>query len=671
MHPIFASTLGYISDHPDIALASVFLVALLESLALIGTLVPGAIALFAVGALVSAGVLDVWPTLALAVLGAAIGDGFSYELGRAGAGRIRAWRWMARYAGAMTSAEQFIGRHGGKSILLARFFGPLRASVPLVAGIAHMPRSRFYPFSIGAALLWAPAHIAPGMLFGASMQVAEAVTARLALLLLTVTALLWFVVWLVRIGIRLIVPVLRLLRDNILLWAGPRHSLPARVIRYFFDPRQAESEVILVLALLLFACGWIFLSILDEVVERESIIHADMAVFNFFQALRTAEVDRIMLGITTIGGAQVLMPVVALIIVWLLARRCWHSAAYWLAAGAFYEVFVKLLKHFVARQRPLNVYADRMVEQFSFPSGHATTGMVIYGFLAFLLCYRQPAAWRYSVTLITAILIALIGFSRIYLGAHWISDVIAGFCLGLAWITVLAMVYIHHRVREGVRPRWLAVFAVTSIAVFTAVHLRTNFSSDLARYTVEDKPQVVSLQEWSGGQWSVLPATRAGIGGEREEALALQWAGSAADIKRRLAHAGWAAASEWSPHTALLWLVPDPKPLELPVLPKFHSGQVSGLAFIHADPRQPQARYVIRLWQSRMSVRLPGKSDVAPVWYGTIYREELKRPWHIATIFVTTDSKLTPTDVLLKPEQIGWTIRKDASGQLVFLVMPG
>jgi membrane protein DedA with SNARE-associated domain len=188
------SLLAHISVHPHIVLLTVFLAALLESLAIIGTVVPAAIVMFTAGALIGAGALDLWITLGIATLGAIAGDGLSYELGRAYSQKIKTSRIFRRYADAFARAEQFIHRHGGKSILLARFLAPVRATVPVMAGTACLPRAKFYLVNVVSAVLWAAAHILPGVLFGASIRIAEAVTARLAVVLVIIAALLWFVV---------------------------------------------------------------------------------------------------------------------------------------------------------------------------------------------------------------------------------------------------------------------------------------------------------------------------------------------------------------------------------------------------------------------------------------------------------------------------------------------
>lgn len=104
-----------------------------------------------------------------------------------------------------------------------------------------------------------------------------------------------------------------------------------------------------------------------------------------------------------------------------------------------------LMKIFVARARP-GVSIPSLVESsFSFPSGHATASMAFYGFLMYMLCTVFPAK-RLPIVLVGVFLIGVIGFSRLYLGVHFPSDVLAGYLLGALWLVI--GVYITNRTRE-------------------------------------------------------------------------------------------------------------------------------------------------------------------------------------------------------------------------------
>jgi membrane protein DedA with SNARE-associated domain/membrane-associated phospholipid phosphatase len=668
------SLLIYIGAHPNAALLITFLIAFLESVAIIGAVVPAAIVMFTAGALVGTGALDLWTTLAVATLGAVAGDGLSYELGRIYSGRIKTWKIFTRYSDAFNRAEDYVRRHGGKSILFARFVAPLRAAVPVMAGVAGMARSKFYLVNIASASIWAPVHILPGVLFGASIRVAEAVTARLALILIIVTALIWFVMWLVRVMARIGQPTIKRWRDHALSWAAQRPSWIARIVSYFLDSSRPESPILLLSAMLLLGSSWLFLAILEDVVGHESLAQLDVAIFKFFQALHIPAVNRIMVVIAEMGGAGVVLPLAVVALFWLITRRCWHTSVYWIAAVGFSQVLVELLDYTLTRERSLDLYSDRIIAELSFPTWHVTSSMVIYGFLAFLLCRKQPPKWRFAVTGITAIYLALIGFSRVYLGVHWFTNVLGGYSLGLAWIALLAMVYTIHQVNDNLDSKKMAAVVGISFLVFGTWYTCTHYWIDIARYTPEIELEVLSIEEWVSTAWTQVPLQRIDIGGFPEEPLPLQWADSVNNLAHTLNKTGWRAAPPWSLQTTLLCLTPDATAKDLPVLPKFNQGASSKLAFVYVNPKQPMVRAVLRLWRSGYAVRNPATAQDVPVWYGTVYREEFARPWHLFTIYVSRPIVWSPDGLDLPwPAQVKWVARAahmQGRPQKVFFLLP-
>lgn len=161
-----------VSAHPGTAYGVIFLAALGESLAVIGMFLPGVVVMFAAGALIAEGSLVFWPACLLAILGAVSGDSLSYWLGRRYRDRLPHCWLFQRYPAPLERGLAFFHRHGGKSVFLGRFIGPLRAMVPLVAGLLNMSPRAFLLANLGSALPWAFAYLAPGMLFGVSLTVA-------------------------------------------------------------------------------------------------------------------------------------------------------------------------------------------------------------------------------------------------------------------------------------------------------------------------------------------------------------------------------------------------------------------------------------------------------------------------------------------------------------------
>lgn len=156
MDDIVQPALAFIAGHAQWAAAVMFVAAFGESFAFLSLLFPGTTLLIAAGTLMSDGTLPYAPVLAGAVLGATLGDTVSYWIGRRfGAGIAALWPF-SRNPELLPSGTRFFARHGGKSVFIGRFFGPLRAVIPLVAGVMQMPRRRFWFANVVSALVWAP-----------------------------------------------------------------------------------------------------------------------------------------------------------------------------------------------------------------------------------------------------------------------------------------------------------------------------------------------------------------------------------------------------------------------------------------------------------------------------------------------------------------------------------
>jgi membrane protein DedA with SNARE-associated domain len=156
MDDIAQPLLDFIKAHSEWAGLVMFITAFGESFAFLSLLFPGTTVLVAAGTLLAAGTLPYSAILIGAVLGAVLGDSVSYWLGRNfGGGIVRVWPF-SRHPELLSRGILFFERHGGKSVFIGRFFGPVRAVIPLAAGIMQMPRGRFWIANVTSALVWAP-----------------------------------------------------------------------------------------------------------------------------------------------------------------------------------------------------------------------------------------------------------------------------------------------------------------------------------------------------------------------------------------------------------------------------------------------------------------------------------------------------------------------------------
>jgi membrane protein DedA with SNARE-associated domain len=170
MEALAQDAMTLVRENGALAVPLTFLFAFAESIAFVSFLVPATVILVGLGALVGAGAIEFLPVWLAAAAGAVLGDALSYWFG---------WRFKARVAGLwplsrspdlLPRAEAFFKRWGMMGVFLGRFLGPMRATVPLAAGVSAMPLWRFKLATIASAFVWSAVMLAPGA-FGASLLV--------------------------------------------------------------------------------------------------------------------------------------------------------------------------------------------------------------------------------------------------------------------------------------------------------------------------------------------------------------------------------------------------------------------------------------------------------------------------------------------------------------------
>lgn len=607
--------------HPHLSGLAVFLAALAESLVVIGLIIPGTLIMLGVGALIAMGALELWTTMAWAAAGAVAGDGISYWFGHHYRERLRDLWPFRRYPGLIGRGEAFFQRHGGKSVLFGRFVGPVRPMIPAVAGMLGMPPLRFYTVNLLSALAWAPVFILPGVVFGASLKLAGAVAGRLAAMLVALVLSLWVAISVTKHLVQWMPPRLDRALTMFQAWAAsePHPGWARRVVIELLDPARPASRALLLLAVVLILGAWGFLGVLEDVVTGDPLVRADSAVYHLLQGFRTPLADTAMIALTELGDAAVTFTVVTAVALWLIWRRAWVAVAYWLGAAGVAALLVLALKASLQLPRPVPLPYDGPYG-FGFPSSHATMGLVIYGFLGVLLARELSAHGRWLIFSVVVPLIGLIAFSRLYLGAHWLSDVLGGLTFGTAWVALLGIAYLRHPA-PMLAARGLASMSLLTLLIAGGWHIAARYPSDTERYAVRQPIMVLADKAWWEDAWQTLPTWRLDMEGEYEQPLTVQWAGSLESLDA-LRVRGWQAPLPLSGRNWLLWLDTTRTAMRLPVLPRVHDGRNEALALIHAVAARPDQRLVLRLWPAQAMLR----ERAQPLWIGMVTLETIDRP---------------------------------------------
>ncbi|WP_245006785.1 bifunctional DedA family/phosphatase PAP2 family protein [Pseudomonas mandelii] len=643
MTSLVLSIIEFLTAHPHVAYLAVFLLALSESIPIIGVVVPGTAVILMLSTLVPSGVLLLWPLLVAATSGAIAGDGLSFWLGHRYHREILGLWPLNRHPELIQRSEAFFTRHGDKSVFLARFTPGVRAFVPLLAGMLGMAPRRFYTVNVASALAWAPSHILPGVLAGATFRTLGATAKPLAILLVVLVAVGWASLHLVRWTLRRGIPYLIIAVTRLRAWAGTHNTWLSRRLSSSLDPSRPEVRALALSTVLLVGAAWLFFGVLEDVVSGDPLLLADSAIYRALQGLRSKPGDAVMIAITELGDSKVVGAVTIVVLLWFLWKRAWRTAGYWLVAIAGASALNTIIKVALHRARPGELLYSGW-SAFSFPSGHSTVNVVLYGFLAFLIARDIRPAWRLAVALGAATLIFLIAFSRLYLGAHWFSDVIGGLAFGSAWLALLGLSYLRRQAGR-IEPSGLLAVGCSALILAGGLNIYRSHATDSDRYAVKIGTPSMAATDWWASDWQQLPVRRIDLTGETNEPLTFQWAGDLKELQDILQLNGWRNSVDWTPLGALNWLTVQTDPAGLPVIPLFASGRLPSLTLVrpNSDAALAGSRLVLRLWIVDFELT---NGRTAPLWMGSVVEERFYHPLSLITLTSTQPGVDAPRSTL-------------------------
>ena len=424
-----------------------FLAALLETTVGIGLVLPGSTLILFLGALSASGYLDVGDLIWFAVMGAIIGDNLNYYLGeKYGVRWLKRGFWFLK-AQHIEKARQFMDAHGAKSIFLGRFIPSVKEIVPFIAGSVGMKRKTFLFWNALGAIGWGFQWVLAGYIFAQSLNIAQLWLSRAGLVLVLFLILggaVYFFKWLIirkgkvflSVGASLWQPVKKSALNNphFAAWVQ-KHPKSISFLKSRMDPSTFSGLPLSMLTVALVYVLILFGGVVEDLITSDPIVAVDIRIANLLAVFRTRILTDIFTWITLLGKSQVVLMFIAVTIalLWLWRKRTYILALFVCVIGS--ETFTYLGKLAFHRPRPQSaVYAEY---SFSFPSGHATIAVAFYGFLTYLLIRRAPS-WKRKVNIsfLGILTILAIGFSRIYLAEHYLSDVWGGYLVGAMWLIV-------------------------------------------------------------------------------------------------------------------------------------------------------------------------------------------------------------------------------------------
>ncbi|GFM84400.1 phosphoesterase [Pseudomonas cichorii] len=418
---------GWLTANPSWVAIAIFVVAFIECVAIAGIVVPGTVLMFAIAALAGSGILSLSEVLLLGFLGGLLGDAVSYFIGKHFHQNIRQLPGLRQHPEWLTGAETYFHRYGIASLLVGRFIGPLRPMLPMIAGMFDMPFPRFAIVSIIAAAGWSIVYLMPGWAAGAAIR-------------LPLPEGFWSEAAFIGAGLAI---------------------LFGLSIQSSIRKQRHATKVIALLSVLMLAgllIGWPYLN------------HFDQGLMTLVQEHRSATAQNIVLLVTSIGDFKAQLLAAALLIIVLLIARQWRHAAFALATTLGTAVANGTLKTFFGRARP-DVLLDPLTT-YSMPSGHSSAAFALFMTLAVLAGRGQPIRLRLTWLLLGGVPALAIALSRVYLGVHWPTDILAGMMLAFC-ICAASLTLIQHQTplpAMSAKVWWLIVPAITGLLGVFAVN---------------------------------------------------------------------------------------------------------------------------------------------------------------------------------------------------------
>jgi undecaprenyl-diphosphatase len=603
----------------------VFFVAFAESLVLIGGAVPGMTIIAFFGFMSTRGYLDFNTLIVLAIFGAVLGDNASYYLGLKGKKFFKNENRFLKESH-LDKSQVFFARHGNKSIFLGRFIGLIRPMIPFAAGLSKMDYKKFLFWNVTSAIVWAVTTVWVGRILGDAFRLIEVWSTRLAVGIIFIGAivlLFWFLARSMRSTVTYFGGVLSLVKKYIFSRSEvqnffqnhPRFSafLIERLNKNNFTGWPLTVFLLSVIFLVI-----IFVLLADGVLDYSSIWYLDERFSGFLKFFRDIWVIKLMLGVTVLGEWKAVIIFVALfsfgLFIWNKRPLIWP----FLFSIIGSEAVSYAIKYIFNRPRPDGNLAYYFETTPSFPSGHATVALALYGF-AFYLVARFAVAKKYFVGIIFSgfLLIFSIGFSRLYLGVHYFSDVVGGYLIGASFLLV-AIGFSEWQIRRGrdlkIVNNWSSqtkkIFTGLIVCVFV-FFISYNIHFFNPKPLVSENEPVLELVNSDLTLSEIfkkhnLPFYSVGLTGSNHESISFAiWAKNSDDVVKTMNRAGWNRADE--PSFSSLWYLSKAVLLDkgyncAPIAPLFWNTQTNIIAFEKPIDKKNtvRARHRVRLWSTNL-----------------------------------------------------------------------
>lgn len=400
--PIIANLEGIIK-HGGYALLS--LITILEGVPIIGSLIPGHTVVIISGFLSKLGVFNIGFVIFIVIASAMLGDFSGFYLGKR-----YGYDFLKKFGKVLFIKDEYIEKaksivatHTGKAIILGRFNPITRPLIPFIIGASKVHVNKFWLFDFISVTLWALSSIFVGYIFGASYHLVAGVVGKFIFIAITASAL---IVW--------------------------GYSIINKRFHIF-----AKYELIALILNLIGLYGF-FKTVQDAIKDHAYMAELDIWINSFFANNLKSTTLAFMNIITDMFSPVSLLMISVIISIYLFSLKKWRYLVITISSMVGGFLLGGLIKEIVERVRPFDALI--LESDFSFPSVHALMATVFFTLIIYMFAGKIKSFFAREILIgISIIMIVLVSVSRLYLGVHWFSDVIAGCSFGLFWTTSMIL----------------------------------------------------------------------------------------------------------------------------------------------------------------------------------------------------------------------------------------
>lgn len=366
---------------------------------------------------------------------------------------------------------------------------------------------------------------------------------------------------------------------------------------------------------------FIFYGIIREYIAHDTLVLADKSILNFIKIHRNSTLNQIMLFITYIGKGEVVVLGMIFVSTILILLRRWYYFIALLISVVGGEIFVWIIKHIIERPRPPIASALVQESTFSFPSGHSFVAVAFYGLLTyFIIRFIHKKYLKILSSIVAICLILTIGFSRIYLGVHWTSDVLASFASASALVSILiiATKIKNPDIKKPYIPQKIIYRLGILFFLIWIIYLYYFFTT----HPFTSQPQVINTsipisENLSENIFKNVPRYSATIFGGQIEPINIIIIGSQEKVINIFNSAKWLPLDSFNLKNLLILskrsFLKQPYPTA-PGFPSFWNSYPNDLEFNQPTAKNSaRERYHIHLWLTQFLI------DQSPVWFGTTH----------------------------------------------------